>query len=238
MDEQLKSVILFLTIFLIFLKATISVYLAKKIQMKKKRGVVAGVKFLTGTMIMLLGLLISRIIFVYFDFVLTDFNDNNFPIYPNYVYWKVAMSFAAITLIYLLWVLDKVVMQNKFKGIPSIVTLLIIILVILLPVNSLDDFKLISMISTVVNIAALFIPGIFFYVAKKSSGTIRRNAFNIAIGILIYAISAVIVNESIVGLFDTLLGFQTRALLWWVSIIGKSIGLSLFSISSVKFASD
>lgn len=206
--------------------------------MKKKKDIIAGVKFLTGTATMIAGLLVSRIIFTYFDFVLTDFNENNYGLFPNYVYWKTAMFIAAITLIYLLWVLDKVVMENKFKGIPSIITVVVIIIVVFYPVNSLEDFKIISLLSMVVNLAALMIPGVFFYVGAHSSGAIRVHAFNIAIGILIYAIAAVVVNESIVAALDALLGFQTRALLWWISIIGKSVGLSMFSISSVKFASD
>ncbi len=206
--------------------------------MKRKMGVVAGVKFLTGTLVMITGLLISRIIFAYFDFILTDFNEMNYATFPSFIYWKIAMFIASVTLTYLLWILDKVVIENKFKGIPAIIPMVVIIVVVILPVNSLDDFRLISMLSTVVNIAALFIPLVFFYVGVQSVGAIRRNAVNIAIGILIYAIAAVVVNESIVSALDALLQFQTRTMLWWISIIGKCIGLTMFSISSVKFVSD
>ncbi len=238
MDAQTKMLIIFLTIFLIAIKVSVVLYLIKKILAKKKNKIEAGIKFLTATAIMIAGLLISRILFSYFDFVLTDFNENLYGVYPNYLVWKSAMFITASTLVYLLWILDKIIMQNKFKGIPSIATLIIIGIALALPINGLEDFKTMSLLATVANVAALMIPGVFFYIAKESSGEIRKTSFLIGFGILMYALATLIVNESIIAGLNSVLQFETRSMIWMISIFTKSIGLSLFAISSVKFTSD
>jgi hypothetical protein len=238
MDESTKTLILYLTVFLVATKLGIVIYLFKKIQIKKKNKIEAGVKFLTAISIMISGLFISRILFAYFDFILTDFDENLYGVFPNYLLWKTAMFFAASTLVYLLWVLDKTIIENKFKGIPAIITLVVMVIALSLPINGLEDFKTMSLYSSIANFTALLIPGIFFYIAKESSGEIRRTAFLIGFGILIYAIATLLVNESLIAGLNSALQVDTRSFIWILSILTKCIGLSLFAISSVKFTSE
>ena len=238
MDPQTETLVFFLTLFLVITKIGVVFYLYKKIQAKKQAKVEAGVKFLVAISIMILGLLVSRILFTYFDFVLTKFNENLYGVFPNYVLWKIAMFIATITLVYLLWVLDKTIMQNKFKGIPAGITALFIGIALAFRINGLLDFNSMCLFASVAYIGSVMIPGVFFYISKESSGEIRRTAFLIGFGILIYAMATLIVNEAIVSATTVSLGFDTRSVLWILSIVIKCVGLSMFAISSVKFVSE
>ncbi len=86
-----------------------------------------------------------------------------------------------------------------------------------------------SLVASLASMSALIIPIVFFYISKTTTGEIRKYAFLISVGILIYAISAVIVNES-------LLNDVNRTMMWIISVVGKTIGLSLLTVASLKFA--
>ncbi len=229
MDAVTKNAILVLTAIIVAVKLILLIYLQHKIAIKKKQGSLAGIHFLQGISILLFGLIVSRLLFSYFDFVITDFDASTYATFPAWSIWKISMIAVCVTLIYLLWILDKHILENRMKGIPAYVTTLVLSIAMIMPVTSLEDFKLMSLIASLASMSALIVPIVFLFIAKKTTGEIRKFALLISVGIFIYAISAVIVNEN-------LLNENNRTTMWIISVIGKTIGLSLFTLSALKFS--
>lgn len=238
MDEVTKTFVFYLTIFLIVIKFVLCLFLGKKVVDKKRNQIEAGVKFLSATTVMMAGMFIARILFTIFDFHYTHFDRNTYILPEPLFLWKLSFGMLTVTLFYMIWVLDKVIVQNKFKGIPAIILIIVGFIVIIYPVETVEDFELMSLISLVVNMMALLVPAVFSYVGKHSSGDIRKSAYFIAFGLMLYIISTILVNEGIILPTSALLGFDTGILLWILSISGKCIGLVIFSQFAAKFVSD
>lgn len=238
MDEITKTFVFYLTIVLILIKCSLVVFLAKKVINKKRNKIEAGVKFLGATAGLMAGLSISRILFTVFDFQITNFDSSTYAEPDAVITWKIAFFVSTVTLVYMIWVLDKVIMQNKFKGIPSVILVIVGIVVLVFPVKKVEDFQLMSVISLISNLMSLLFPAVFLYVGKNSSGDIRKVAYLVAFGLILYAITLMIVNEMIITSTSALLGFDTGILLWIISISGKCIGLIIFAQSAAKFVSD
>lgn len=236
MDEVTKIYVFYLTILLIIIKCSLVVFLSKKVVDKKRNKIEAGVKFLTATAVLMAGLFVSRIIFTIFDFQLTDFDSTKYP--EHVLLWKIAFLVATITLVYMIWILDKVVIENKLKGIPAIILIILAIFIFVYPVNTVVDFQILSAICAVANLVSILIPGVFIYVGKNSSGDIRKNAYFISLGMLVYALSMLLVNEALISAVNAAFGFDSSILFWIISMTGKCIGLTIFTHYATKFVSD
>ncbi len=135
MDLFTKGAIFVLTITIIIVKLSLLIYLQHKIKIKKMKDSLAGIQFLQGLSILLVGLIVSRILFTYFDFVITDFDANTYGTFPAWFIWKISMIAVCSTLIYMLWTLDKNILQNKMKGIPAYITTIVLVIAMAMPVN-------------------------------------------------------------------------------------------------------
>ena len=208
-------------------------FLSKKVVDKKRNKIEAGVNSYCNCCFDG-GLFVSRIIFTIFDFQLTDFNRR----FPDMFLWKIAFLVATITLVYMIWILDKVVIENKLKGIPAIILIILAIFIFVYPVNTVVDFQILSAICAVANLVSILIPGVFIYVGKNSSGDIRKNAYFISLGMLVYALSMLLVNEALISAVNAAFGFDSSILFWIISMTGKCIGLTIFTHYATKFVSD
>ena len=121
----------YILIFLVLiLKALISIFLARKVIIKKRKIGKLEFDFLFAVLIVFICLFLSRLLYFYFDFYLTKLDSNLYYIYPNVVYWIIASLFLSAGFVVLVYVVDKHAANCNFRGIPSL-SLIILSLLIL-----------------------------------------------------------------------------------------------------------
>ncbi|HME56076.1 MAG TPA: hypothetical protein VKM55_27990 [Candidatus Lokiarchaeia archaeon] len=218
------------TLIIIFVKFALCIFLAYKIiKIRKEKNAVA-ISFLSGVLFLIMCLFISRILFSIFDFFLTKFDTSTYANFPNVWYWKSASLISLCGIAVLLIVIDKRVMQNKFKGIFGIIVFIAAGLEFLYPVNNFNDFTIASDIDTVGGLCAIFIPILFIWLGVKTPG-LRKTSFSMAVGTIIYVFGIALVSANFITLFAT-----TPDVIYATSTILKTIGLSMITYATTHFA--
>src|SRR6056297_2627168 len=227
--------ILGFTLFIVALKSVVFGYLFKKVRDKKKRDEKQGMDFIQGVEIFILGLLISRIFYIVFDFYYTKFDTDLYYLSPNIWFWKLGMIFANFGIAYVVHVVDVKILNKKYKDIFTYIILAGIVLIFAYPVNNLKDFQIISLLSIIPQLGVIFIPVIFFKIGRSSSGEIRKTSFAIFYAMLFYALGAMLVNAGIIDYFNNLFNQDLDVYFYLVRAILKKIGVVLFAYGAVKF---
>ena len=225
-----------MTMLIIATKAILLFYVGRKLMAQKRETGSIKLSFSLGIFVLLLCLLISRLIYIYFDFVLTQFDASTYYIPPNYIYWKVAMLIASIGIAFMLYVTDKKVMNFKLKGIVALIPIIGAIIMLIYPINTADDFAFISGLSIVSTGAIAILLFFFIYVAVKSTGSVRKNALLIVVGGLLYAVAALIINESILTPLRIMFGNQIHIFIFFLFMALKISGLILMTYAFTKFS--
>ena len=225
-----------LTLILIATKVVLLIYVGSKLIARKREGGSIGTEFIFGIFILLLSLLISRLFFIYFDFILTEFDSTQYYLFPNYIFWKIGMVTTSVGIGILLFITDKKVLNFKLKGIFTYIAFAGGIIILVYPVSSSDDFAFISGLSIISNGGIVILLFFFIYIAIKTPGSVRRNALFIVIGGLLYAVGVLLVNEAILTQLRNTFGEQIHILIFFLFILFKVIGLILMSYAFTKFA--
>jgi len=187
----------------------------------------------------IIGAFISRIFLSIFDFMLTKFDQTTYTQPLNVLIWKLGFVSAAIGLIYMLWVADKVLMQNKFKGIFVYLMIIgqVVLLVYPVRVGVAADFQILNYIALISSVGLLVIPVIFIMLASKTSGEIRQTSIKLAIGVILYGLAAALVGDAVIGPLmasannpDTI-----QVIMYFVSTGLKILGLLLVTSGAQKF---
>ena len=118
------------TIIIIITKISLGVYLYRREKKNENKNY-----FIRGACFMMFMLAISRIFYFIFDFYLTKFDNSLYYISPNIWIWKVGNFLSAISAAYLLYVIDKKVMQFKFKGSFAYIVFIVSMVQFFYPVN-------------------------------------------------------------------------------------------------------
>ncbi|MHA1818946.1 MAG: hypothetical protein ACTSVC_00620 [Promethearchaeota archaeon] len=228
------KILLSLTMFIIILKFLITLFIGNKILKKKKEEGAVAFDFLFSVFIFMGALLISRIILTIFDYALTRFDIDVYYISPNIWFWKTGVVFGALGPAALLWVLDKKVMNFKFKGIFTYIIIIISMIVLAYPVHNEWDFQVVSFLIFFAGVGALLVLFIFGYIIKNSTGQVRTTAILILFGLIIWVAGGSIVNLSIVSYFVAIYGDSVQIPIYLISTILKSIGLIMFAYGSTR----
>ena len=104
----------------------------------------------------------------------------------------------------------------------------------LYPVNSQEDFTIVSTIGFIGDIAGIAIPLIFLYIGIKTPG-LRKTAFMIAFGVIIYVIGSNLVVEPILAPIREAYGLTGQITIYFIFFTLKIIGLSMFTYGFVNF---
>ncbi len=228
------NLILTFTLIVLVTKLILSIFLGKKIYDKWKETRELSFGFITSVFVMMVCLFISRILFMQYDFVYTKFDPNLFHLYPAILYWKTATLISMIGYATFLFTIDRKILDFKYKGIFSYIILGLALIAFFYPVSSSQDLEYIGIILLFANVVAIIIPILFFNIGKNQG--YKKPAYMTAIGIIIFAIGANIVNESLVNFLEGYFG-GARVLLYLLSVIIKVTGLVTFSYGITKFIS-
>lgn len=225
-----------LTITILITKGIIVIFLGKKILSKRKESGAIAYDFLFGVFMLMFFLLVSRISYFIFDFYLTQFDVNLYHSSLLIVsLWKIGSILQTLGVAIILYIIDRKGFNFKFKGIVPILMVIMLVLIAFYPVSTEDNFEFVSTIHLITGFACFLLPFIFIYLGSKSTGTIKRHAWLLAIGEIIYILGSIMVNEFIVVALNGLLGGDYRIFIQIFSTSMKVIGLILLAIGASRF---
>ena len=228
------NIFFILTIILICVKLILGLFLGIKIYYQKKEAGNFNFGFIFGVFIFVICMFLSRIIFFYFDFFLTKFDSQTYYQMPSLLCWKIAMFINSIGATVFIFITDLKVFDFKLKGLLAYVIMILSIIQFIYPVNSSQDFEILSYFDLRFLVVGIIIPIYFFYLAWKPS-PYRIPSITLASGIILYTLGALITAELILNALA-----QIRILIYFISLILKVLGLFLFvygvSVFTVKFS--
>nr|MDO8111264.1 hypothetical protein [Candidatus Sigynarchaeota archaeon] len=197
------------------------------LQGKRKAHVSA--PFILAMSLFFLFLTVGRVIFAWFDFVLTNFDDTTYPTYAGV--WKTATAITTFGLALFVYQLEKKPLKNKTKGAITIIIILLIIILVVFPVTDLPSFNIDQYFVVFISIPMLITPFIYFYLAVKVNGY-KKTGITIGLGILIYFLGEVSIAEfAVIALHN--LGLDIE-LIYILAQIFKIIGIVCIGFAFVK----
>ncbi|MHA1699184.1 MAG: hypothetical protein ACTSWN_10130 [Promethearchaeota archaeon] len=229
------TILFYLTVGIVVAKISLAIYLARKLLVKKKQQEnKIAMYFLGSVLFFLLTLIVSRILYVYFDFFLTGFNAQIYHLPPQIHVWKAATFLSSMGLGIVAIVVDLKILRGKFKGIFAYIIIGGGIFLLFYPVRVKSDFDLISLINIITSAGIIFVPIIFIWIGKITP-PLRKTAWGLAAGTILLAVANIIVNEGILSPLRESGGFVIQNLMYLLQAILKVISYSLISYFANKF---
>lgn len=142
---------------------------------------------------------VSRVIFAWFDFIVTNFDSTT---YPSYAWdWKIATAVTLVGMASFAYQLEKKPLQNKTKGIMTIIVCAFTVLMIVYPVTDTFSFNIDQ--SFVIGPVACVVvtPFIYFYLAVRVPA-FKFTGVIIGIGIILLIVGELIVANFVVAFFQ------------------------------------
>jgi hypothetical protein len=226
------EIIFIFTLGIVAVKAILATFLSIKLATRNKKEASVSGAFLASVLFLMISWLASRLCYMYFDFFLTRFNTALYPESPNIWFWKTGSVLGALGVAVVIWTVDRKILQNKFKGILAIIMIATSIVQLLYPVATLDDFNLVSGFGIVGSLGAFLIPILFLWIGVKTPG-LRKIAFAIAIGAIVYTLGNTLPNSNIITLLAGI--GLSQDLVYLVSTALKITGLLLLAVGGAKF---
>jgi hypothetical protein len=193
-----NNLFLILTLILLATKLFLALFLGKEVIGNRKRRGFLEPDFLFGIFILMVCLFVSRIIYAYFDFFLTQNDPALYYLPQNVTYWKIAGFIAAIGLFFFLLIVEKTILKFKSRGVLSILLLSGFIIVLFYPINSRESFEFASLIIIISVCICIIIPVSFLYIGLKAP-EIRKISLLFALGTILYMIGVFIINGTVVN---------------------------------------
>jgi hypothetical protein len=202
-------------------------------QRRKAKGVKFG--FVHSIVVLFLLLILSRLVYIYFDFSLTRFDPATYYLEPNVWFWKIGGLLSNIGYAVLLFVTDYRVFKFKFRGFFAFLLVGTSLVQLFYPVTDSPSFEVASNIDLVANVVAIVLPVFFFYIGRKKS-PVRLPSLAVAFGVIIYAIGSNIQNEGFLAVVIPAFGLGARIPIYFMSLILLIGGILMFSYGLTRFA--
>ena len=183
-----------LAIVLVGVKITVSTLVLNEFRKNREH------KLLVPVALLFYMLAISRIILIYLDFFITGLDP--ILLQQNSYIWKLAMTFLNIGYVFFFYVGEKEIFLDKTKNLITISSIVLLVVIYFIP-----DFNLYQNLITIsLSIIYLFIPIGYLYIAKKTTGTTRKKAIAIVIGIFMYMFCMIMLNEGLLTIIANNMG--------------------------------
>lgn len=237
LSETEFILVLSLTIAVIIVKFSMATILGLRVMKESKENGKWRFTFIAAVFFFVMGLAISRTLYLYFDFFLTKFEPELFYIIPNVRIWQTATFISGITAAGVLYFIEKNIYQKKFYFIPTIIALTISCIQFFYQINSSEKFNFISSLGIIANICFIIVPIAFLYLGTKSTGILRKVSLTIGIVVVIYAIIGMLMSEQLLASIDALIPGGRIFIIILVPIT-KMILLSILTWAALNFQSN
>lgn len=228
------NLLFILVLIIIAITGMICIYLGKRVIDKRREQGFLSLDFLFGIFITMSCLFVSRLLYMYFDFYLTQFDITKYYLYPNIWYYKIAGLIYLSGFALFLFIIDKELLEFKLKGILAYVIIVVVLIELIYPVNSQEDFEFISALELIAFFIGLLVPLLFIYIGTNTP-TLRNTSFIFAIGIILFYIGVAIVAEFILAPLRESYGSTITIAIWIISLNLQIIGLVLMTYASTKY---
>ena len=222
-----------LTLITIVVKLTLSGILSKKYKDVETLGT-HRLTFIMGMLLLIFGIGISRILFFILDFYLTLYDPSLVYVFPNILVWKFGMFCSILSLIPIVFVVERDVYEGRTKKIPTILGCILAGFTLFYPVNNEFDFGIVSTVSGGAMFIIFIIPVGFLYLASKTSGQLRNVSITISLSILVYVIASIFSTDIIIGALE-LSNPEVRTIMIIIVPFLKIISLIIAAYASVNF---
>ena len=190
--------------------------------------------FIMAILLRIIGLGISRICFFVFDFYMTKYDSDLVYVYPNIVVWKVGMLISMLSAIGIVYVVERDIYEFKTKKISTVVLFFLAVLVFVYPVSDNASFDTVSVIVGISVIVSLVVPIGFIYLARKTSGQLRKISVMIVLSVLIYSFAGVLISDMILNAMEVAIpGIRTPMII--IVPVLKAISLVIMAYAAVNF---
>jgi hypothetical protein len=132
-----------------------------------------------------------------------------------------------------LTIIDKTILRFKLYGTPSIIIFGIFIFVLIYPVNTPEDFRFLHLLLISSLSLTFLIPIVFIYVGIRAP-EIRMVSFILSLGIILYLVALIFINEFFLSPFQSIFGSEFRIVIFLIFIIFKLTGLVLITYSATN----
>ena len=220
------QLLLALTIVLLISKLILSIYLLREVYIKKKETGKITLDFTLSFFVMMTCLFVSRLLYMYWDFFITQFDPDKLHLSPGIIFWKLASLIQTFGFAFVMFTLDKKALKFKFKGVLAYLMIVVALIQFFYPVNSAEDFEFISSFGFVGSLLAIFIPIIFIYIGTKTRA-FRKGSYSIALGTILYTIGAIIIIEMLISSLNDIFGVDIRIIIHFLALLFKISGLTL-----------
>ncbi|TFF95018.1 MAG: hypothetical protein EU544_03645 [Promethearchaeota archaeon] len=219
MSEILWYTALVLTILIICIKLLFSHRLFRDFQRDRQNFLVLGAS------ILFFFLAVSRVLMLYFDFFLTEFNPEK---YQDYIlYWKLANLFTWIGYLALIMIMEKSIFKGKTHHLISIIYIIFIIISLAIP-----DFTTAQNIAAIPTAAGIvLIPFSYLYLARHEQ--IRKQALMIFLGYIVFSIGYLLLAEFIMEGLISITNMESIQMRYIIHI--GSIGLRLAGVLLLSY---
>lgn len=233
-DSREFYIIFGITCLIVLVKVFIVLFLGKNLLAQKKEKAIAQ-GFLFAIFITVLGLLISRLLYMVFDFYYTKFDMALYPDSPGVWFWKIANFTTGIAQAYLVFIVDRNILQFKYKGMIAYAMCGGYTFCLLYPIHILDDFNLVSTVYVLPSLGILLLLFIFGRIARQSSGELRRVAWSVVLAVAFMGVAALFVNAALINALQPKVTFSVDVLMYIIQAAFKITGILLLGYSSTKF---
>ncbi len=235
LSPEAIDIVFFITLFIVFIKAFMIVYMGIKIRKKRGENLDIAISFMVSMAILLACLLGSRVLYMVFDFQYTRFDK---LLYPEFQWWwKSAQLVVGAGLAYIVFVVDRKILGFKFKGLFAYIVFGGAILVLMYPVSTVDDFDSMSTISILPQLGMFVLFIVFVNIAVKASGRVRTTAVIIIVAFVLYTVAALAVNAGVITALEAALGMPVDVYMYIVQSVLKTAGVIMMAVGASRWGS-
>jgi hypothetical protein len=234
LDPLTRNISFYATIIVIIAKFAIGAFIGRRVVIQAKDQEKRRFTFLAAAFLLFMCLAISRAIYFYYDFFLTNFVADQLWRQPQVFYWQAATAIAGYSSAFLLFVLERDIYRFKTCLIPTGAVIVTATVQLLFPIKSIDDFQLVSTIGLVGTLALLLAIITFIYLAIKSTGLLRKVCVVLMVGILLYAVAGMAMSENILSVLEAAVPGIRTSIIVAVPII-KIFSFVIISWGAVHF---
>jgi hypothetical protein len=165
---------------------------------------------------------------------MTKYDSDLVYVYPNIVVWKVGMLISMLSAIGIVYVVERDIYEFKTKKIPTVVLFFLAVLVFVYPVSDNASFDTVSVIVGISVLVSLVVPIGFIYLARKTSGQLRKISVMIVLSVLIYSFAGVLISDMILNAMEVAIpGIRTPMII--IVPVLKAISLVIMAYAAVNF---
>jgi hypothetical protein len=187
--------------------------------------------FIVGMCLLILGLGISRILFFIFDFHLTQYDSELVYVFPYVLAWRFGSFLATALGVPILYVVERDIYEFKTKKIPTVFLSILSVIPLVYPINNKFDFDVVSAISASATLVSLLVPIGFIYLARRTSGQMRKVCIMISLTIFLYGIAAILITDFVGNAMEAAIPGSRTAIIIIVPV------LKIFSLITMTYAS-